>query len=190
MLRALCGCFLFVWLSLCLATTASAQSSPNFTVSATPMAASVAVGGSARFTLTAAPTAGFIGAVAFSCNAPAGITCQFTPASVSLSGAMGTSQLVATAASNGGGGGGGGYIQHMGMVLATSLGLFGTIFLRRKRSSPSQLRWVGVLLLLALSLGLAGCGYTSPVKHGTAAVVVNAQSGALVHSVTLSLTVM
>jgi hypothetical protein len=51
----------------------------QMTASVTPTAAIIPLGASANFAVTVAGTAGFAGQFSLACNAPAGITCTFSP---------------------------------------------------------------------------------------------------------------
>jgi len=60
---------------------------PNFTATASPGAVDLSPGGSAILDITITPNASFLGTVTFSCSgAPAGVTCSFSPASVTANG--------------------------------------------------------------------------------------------------------
>ena len=70
---------------------------PDFTLTVTPASQSVAVGGRATYTVTAAPLSGFTGTVTLSASGlPAGATASFNPASIGASGS--SSLTVATGA--------------------------------------------------------------------------------------------
>jgi subtilase family protein len=61
--------------------------SPDFTVAAAPATATVSAGGSAIYTVTAAPANGFSQAVTWNCTgAPTGAACSVSPATVTLDG--------------------------------------------------------------------------------------------------------
>jgi uncharacterized protein (TIGR03118 family) len=160
---------------------------PDFSVSSSPTSATVSAGGSTTFTISAAPTAGFTGDVSFSCMAPAGITCRFSPPTLSLNGAMASTQLTASAASSGSG-----YVQRAGLVLMSGVGLLGTVLVRRKRLERSRAGWICLGLMLTLILGLAACGSSNNSPggmRGTTSMVVTAQSGSISHTTSIALTV-
>jgi uncharacterized protein (TIGR03118 family) len=167
---------------------ASNAGAPDFSVGSSSPSATVAAGSSAMFTLTATPVAGFTGNVGFSCTAPAGITCSFQPASVPVDGAPAMSTLTVMTSANVSH-----YGQRMGTFLLTGFGLFGLVFVSRKRIGSRILRSVGLLVILTGALALFGCsGYSSPsssTNRGTASVLVTAQSGAVSHNTTISITV-
>jgi hypothetical protein len=61
--------------------------SPDFTVAAAPASSTIAAGGSAMYTVTAAPANGFSQTVTWNCTgAPMGAACSVSPASVMLDG--------------------------------------------------------------------------------------------------------
>jgi hypothetical protein len=61
--------------------------SPDFTVAAAPASSTIAAGGSASYTLTAAPSNGFSQTVTWNCTgAPMGAACSVSPPSVMLDG--------------------------------------------------------------------------------------------------------
>jgi hypothetical protein len=71
--------------TIVLAGTSSAPS-PNFTLSANPTSLSIQQGGAGSMTITAAPSGGFSGTVAFGATGlPAGVTAKFSPASSTTS---------------------------------------------------------------------------------------------------------
>jgi hypothetical protein len=77
-------------------TTPFTVTTPDFAVSAAPATQTVVAGGSARYTVTIAPSGGFGGSVALAVRGlPAGTTASFDPATTS-----GTSTLTIQAARN------------------------------------------------------------------------------------------
>jgi Subtilase family len=69
--------------------------SPDFTVAAAPASATVTAGGSAIYTVTAAPANGFSQIVTWTCTgAPMGATCSVAPPSVTLDGTHATTATV------------------------------------------------------------------------------------------------
>jgi len=88
-------------LVLALQSLSGVTGSPDFTAAAAPASATVAAGGSAIYTITAAPANGFSQAVTWSCTgAPMGAACSVSPATVTLDGnhaAMATVTLMTTA---------------------------------------------------------------------------------------------
>ena len=73
---------------------------PDFSVGAAPPAASVIAGQSTQFMVTLTPGGGFAGNVTFSCLPVSGITCTFSPATVTPANGLESTRLtVATSAS-------------------------------------------------------------------------------------------
>jgi hypothetical protein len=141
-----------------------------------------------NFMLTVTPANGFSSMVSFSCTAPSGITCSFDPATVTPANGAASTAMTATVST--------GYGQQklMGMVF-TGVGVFGCFLVGAGRT---RRRWFSVLLgglasllIAGTLLAATGCGsYSRPMTNiGTASIVVTAQSGALTHSTTISLTV-
>jgi len=83
----------------------------------------------------------------------------------------------------------------MGWLPFSGLGLAGMLFNGRKQKLTAKGRkWilgVGAALLLSLSLFALGCGYNSgqQVKTGNVTMMVIGTSGAIVHSVPVTLNV-
>src|SRR5690242_1540216 len=170
-------------------------STPDFTFAAAPASASVPAGQSAQFVLTVTPSAGFAGNVAFSCSPSAGIACSFNPSTLTPAGAPSSTTLTVTTSAS---------VARFGLLpfrwtacTSSFAGLMMLIFLFwRGRNLPSADRRVfaaaALLVAISLSFALEGCGGYSnnpPSNRGTASVVVTAQSGALSHSTTLTITV-
>jgi hypothetical protein len=162
---------------------------PNFSVSATPTALNVNAGGSASTTITVTPLYGFNSAVSFACTGlPSGATCNFSPQTVTPSGANAQTTLTVTTPLSSA------ELHRSGgpEILATALAGF-LCFLGRKKQillkSLVLIIWAGVVFS-------SGCGGASsapppptPVSQGYT-VVVNASSGvSLLQSTTIVLTV-
>src|ERR1700736_5430928 len=110
---------------------AAAVGTPNFALSLSTQSATVAPGGSANLMISASAVGGFNGQISLSCAAPAGLTCAFSPTTIS-SGASGSSSTLTISVAATPPPGGGGY-GPAGMVLLPGLGLFGTLLTPRKR---------------------------------------------------------
>jgi uncharacterized protein (TIGR03118 family) len=165
----------------------------DFTLGATPQTMTVTAGQSATFNLTVTPSGGFGDPVTLSCVPVTGITCNFGQPTITPNGAMAstTLTLVTSAAvlHYGGmpGAGTGGFL--------VSLGLVGVLAALWKRGVPrhNTIRGFAASLaaVLVLALTLMSCGYSSNSQayRGTATIPVTAQSGAIVHTTTISITV-
>ncbi len=164
---------------------------PDFSVAATPATMTVAGGQSGTFTVSVTPANGFSSATTFSCSGlPAGVTCTFSPTSVTPSGkAASTTLTIATSASSAA-------LRRTtvpfssGAALAAILCCIGW---RKRRRLP-------VLILIAVAAiafsALTACGGGStgsptppPHQPTTSIVTVTATCGSLQHSTSLSLTV-
>jgi len=175
------------------ALAATTVGTADFSFASSPQSGTVNGGGSMNFTLTVTPANGFSNLVSFSCVAPAGITCAFNPASVTPAGGAVTTTLTATAAPPSGSQP---YAapKLMGMAL-TGLGVFGCFFAgagaNRRRLFSLLLGGFASLLIAGTLLASTGCGSSGSTKTnpGPASIVVTAQSGALTHMTTISLTV-
>jgi len=174
------------------ALAASAAGTADFSLAASPQSGTVNNGGSMNFMLTVTPANGFSSLVSFSCAAPTGITCTFNPTSVTPTVGAVTTTLTAATSS-----GVQQYSVHrlMGMAF-TGLGVFGCLFAgagaTRRRLFSLLLSGFASLLVAGTLLASTGCGSSgssSQMSLGTAAIVVTAQSGALMHTTTINLTV-
>ncbi|HET6889791.1 MAG TPA: choice-of-anchor V domain-containing protein, partial [Pyrinomonadaceae bacterium] len=75
--------------------SAPASSTPDFAISATPSSRSITPGGSAQYTVTITPFAGFTGVVTLSANGlPTGATASFNPTTVNLTDATSKSSTL------------------------------------------------------------------------------------------------
>lgn len=176
-------------------------SAADFSLTANPASATVSAGQSTQFTLSVTPSGGFTGNVALSCATITGITCAFNPATLAVSSGPLTSSLTVTVSS--------GTISfgrapfgNLGprtivpLTFAIVLLFMGVLTVRR--GAPSRTRRISLIpamlamLLGCLSLLSAGCGKLAAgvtTNRGTAQIIVTAQSGAIVHTTTLTVTV-
>jgi uncharacterized protein (TIGR03118 family) len=168
---------------------------PDFSIAAAPPSASVIAGQSTQFMLTVTPAGGFANEVTFSCVPLTGITCSFSLATVTPANVSAHSRLTVTTAAT---------ISRNGTLkpdvigpwaLLWALTLYGLAMwtlgnVRTLRPSP----WTATAAMTIVAMGLAivGCGGSgsSPqANHGTATVIINAQSGAISHTTSVSVTV-
>jgi len=167
----------------------------DFSVGATPPAATVTAGQSTIFNITVTPSGGFADPVTFSCPALTGITCAFNPPMVTPNGAAASTMLTVTTSAN---------VNRFGQTLGlpgsgfvlTSLGLIGVLASLKKVGSRPRLAFLrvaaGALTVITLALTLVSCGGYSTngqTNRGTAAIAVTAQSGAVSHTTTVNVTV-
>jgi len=173
------------------ASTGSGGNTPDFTLAATPMTASIAVGGSTNVMLSVGPTNGFTGTVTFTCQGPTGISCTFNPSTVTPAGGAATTNMTLSAAS----GGAYGPRSMSAMWMAISgFGLFGMVVGRsekRKKLGAVLLSVIAIATISATLLGSVGCGGggATAARPGSASVAVTAASGALMHTTMVTLTV-
>ena len=186
---------------------AAAAPAGDFQVAPSVQAVTLAAGASGTVQIQVAPSNGFSAPVTFNVSGlPAGLTFQFSPASVTPSaGAAATTTLTISPAAVAPGSGGGyiastGTPSHPGKGTALAafvpLGLAALVplMLRRRKMRNCLMTLGGTLTLLAITFTIAGCGggknaSVSPVAAGTSTVTVTATSGTIVHTTTFTLTV-
>jgi uncharacterized protein (TIGR03118 family) len=178
-------------------TPAAAVSSQNFSLSLSAHSVSVTPGSSASVMISAAGVGGFNNPISLSCSSASGLTCAFSPSTITP-GSTATSTLTISAASTPPSGG-----YHAGIVggVLPALGLFGGAFAtrRRKRLAGRQRRLTaafGFILLLGvsmLSLWAAGCGggSSNPSQPNASQVTltVTGTAGAITQSAPVTVTV-
>jgi uncharacterized protein (TIGR03118 family) len=161
----------------------------DFALQLSAPSASVARGGRTTVNIASTASGGFADPVSLSCTGlPAGVTCSFNPATIDPGAAAASSQLTIAV--------GTGYIPPTPYVAGAflTMGMLGMFWgTRRKqhRTYPAK-SWAfaGVVLLLALMLAAAGCGYSSKgrTQPGTTVMIVGT-SGGVSHASPLSLTI-
>ncbi len=173
---------------------ASAVTSPSFSLSLSASSATVAPGASTTLSVSAAAVAGFNSQISLTCQAPAGLTCSFSPTTI----APGTSSSTLTIAAASTAPSGGGYSVPAVAMLLPGLGLFGTLLTTRKRKplTRQSIRWMTLLgLLLFVSLFAIACGGGSSSTNQTApasqqvTVMVTGTSGSLSQSSPVTVTI-
>jgi hypothetical protein len=165
----------------------------DFSLDAAPQAATVTAGQSATFNIRITPSGGFADPVTLSCPSITGITCNFGQATVTPNGTLAATTLTVTTSADllhyGGTAGDG-----TGWFLA-SLGLIGALASLRRRgvlprnAIPGLAASMAAVIVLALTLMSCGYSANSQTYRGTATVPVTAQSGGIVHTTTISITV-
>lgn len=151
-------------------------------------------GRSTQFMLNVVPSGGFANSVSFSCAPVTGVTCNFNPAVITPS--NGTTKTVLTVTSSSS-------VMHFGFLMPDLIGPWTilaamallSLAMWRTRSLPyprrPQLAAV-ITAIVMLGLAISGCGgyaSRSQVNRGTATINVVAQSGAISHTTTISVTV-
>jgi hypothetical protein len=194
-----------LYLTACSATSvfaslvpAASVSAPGFSLSLSEKAATVNAGSSASLMVSAAAVGGFSAPIALTCAAPAGLTCAFTPSTITAGAPAATLTISATTTPPTGGGG---YnVTGMATVLFSGLGFFGTVVTSRKSKlrARKSIRWMSVLgLLLVVSLFAVGCGSNGSKASTTppastaqqVTLMVTGTSGSLTQSAAVTVTV-
>jgi uncharacterized protein (TIGR03118 family) len=168
---------------------------PDFSLSASAASAVVIAGQSAQFTLTITPAGGFANNVTFACSPITGITCAFSPATVTPANGAANTTLAVTTSAN---------VSRYGVLMPDLLGpcalllalvLFSFAMSRAKSvriPRVSFLTATAIAVIIALGLVTGGCGgYGSSTQpnRGTASIMVTAQSGTISHTTTVEVTV-
>ncbi|HUB02470.1 MAG TPA: TIGR03118 family protein [Terriglobales bacterium] len=171
---------------------AATSGTADFSVTSNPTSGTVTPGGSMNFAINVTPANGFASSVSFTCTAPSGFTCSLNPRSVTpASGAANTTLTVMAQT------GVQQYSQAGLMAMLTGAGMFGCFFAgfrRKKRLFTLVLAAVASFLIAGTLLVSTACGGSknsnnSSMNLGTGSIVVNATSGAVMHTTTISVTV-
>jgi uncharacterized protein (TIGR03118 family) len=168
---------------------AAAVAGPDFSLNLSASSATVMAGGSTTLMISASAVGGFNSQISLTCTAPTGLTCSLSPSTISPGASASSSTLTVSAASTPPTGGYG------PAFLMPGLGLFGTLITTRRRKPLTRKHLVGISvlgLLLLASLFTLGCGSSSGKQAPAASqttLTVTGTSGALSHSVPVSLTV-
>jgi uncharacterized protein (TIGR03118 family) len=170
---------------------AAGVGNPDFSLSLSAQSVTVAPGGSANLMISSSAVGGFNGQITLSCTAPTGLTCAYSPTTISPGSSASSSTLTVSAAStqppNGYG--------MVGMaVLLPGLGLFGTVLTTRKRkplARKSVLSMSVLGLLLLISMFAVGCGSSSKgqTPPSQVTVMLTGTSGSLSHSTPVTITI-
>jgi uncharacterized protein (TIGR03118 family) len=176
---------------------AAAATGPDFALSFSAQSASVTPGQSATLSVSASATGGFNSAIALSCtNPPAGVTCAFSPMTITPGSSTSSSTLTLAAAATAPAGGY--FVPAMGAWLSSSgVGLFGMVFAVRRRTLNGTRRkwqrgaWIAILgVLVAGVLFTVGCGSSSSkTSMNNVTVMVTGTSGALSHTTPVTLAI-
>jgi uncharacterized protein (TIGR03118 family) len=167
----------------------------DFSFAASPATATVIAGQSTQFMLTVTAEGGFANNVTFSCSPVTGITCAFSPATVTpVNGAANTTLTVTTSAS----------VSHFGLVtpnlislcaLLIALALLNLVMRCGGNFRTDRARLLTATAgaaIVALGLVMSGCGGSgsgAQSNRGSASIMVAAQSGTLSHTTIVRVTV-
>jgi N-acetylneuraminic acid mutarotase len=159
---------------------------PSFTLAASPSILTVDAGGSGTSMLTVTPLNGFNSAVSFACSGLAsGVTCSFSPATVTPSGSAISSQLTIAASAQA-------RLERRGKqwIPGSTLAL-ASCFLVWRRRKNWQLTPIFVVAALGLgAVWLSGCAQANVYAvPETMTVTVTGTSGAMQQTAQLTLTV-
>jgi uncharacterized protein (TIGR03118 family) len=170
---------------------AAAVAGPDFSLNVSAPSATVRAGGSTTLMISASAVGGFNNQISLTCSAPTGLTCALSPSTIFPGSSASSSTLTLSAASTPPTGG-----YPALAALLPRLGLFGTMLATRRRKPFTNNRLMGMSilsLLLLSSLFTLGCGSSSgkqaAVASQTTTLTVTGTSGALSHSVPVSVTV-
>jgi uncharacterized protein (TIGR03118 family) len=167
---------------------------PDFSIAAAPPSATVIAGQSTQFMLTVAPAGGFANKVTFSCAPVTGITCSFSLATVTPANVGASTRLTVTTSAT---------ISRNGILKPDAIGPWALLALTLcalaiwtsgdvHNLRPSLWTATAAMTIVAMGLAIAGCGgygSSAQANHGTATVIINAQSGAISHTTSVSVTV-
>jgi uncharacterized protein (TIGR03118 family) len=173
----------------------AAATGANFSLSLSAQKATVAQGGSADLMVSASAVGGFTGQIMLSCAAPAGLSCAFTPTTISPGSSESSSTLTISAAATPPPVTG--YSLSGMAMLLPGLGLFGTVFAtgKRKPLSRKSILWTSALgLLLVVSAFTLGCGggnssMTQTPSNSQVTLMVTGTSGAITHTTPVTVTI-
>jgi hypothetical protein len=173
----------------------------NFSLSLSNPTVTLAPGGSANVTVSAAGVGGFDNPISLSCSTSSGLTCAFSPSTITP-GSNTASTLTISATSTPPATGYGSAFIVPGLVgLLPGLGLFGTVFAGRKelvaRKRIMAMRAMGLMIFVSvLSLFAVGCGgnnsgvKTPPTPQPTqVTLMVTGTSGAITQSTALTINI-
>ena len=170
---------------------AAAVGGSDFSLTLSTRSVTVAPGASASLMIGASAVGGFNRQISLSCSAPAGLTCGFSPTTISPGSSMSSSTLTISAATTPPATG---YsVSGIGALLP-GIGIFGTVLTTRKRKSRTRKSILSISVLgLLLFISLFSLGCSGNTKGQTPAsqlsLMVTGTSGSLSHSAPVTITV-
>jgi hypothetical protein len=174
--------------------------SPNFSLSLSAQSVAVTPGGSATLTISAAGVGGFNSPISLSCSSAAGLTCSFSPTTITP--ATTTSSMLTISAAAAPPPITGYHVAGMAGIAGVLplMGLCGLAFAKRKRNllagkNSRSMTVLALLLVVSLfSLVAVGCGgsskaQTSPPAGSPITLTVTGTSGAITQSAPVTITI-
>lgn len=171
-----------------LVPTMAATGGPDFSLSLSQQNLSIARGNSTSLMVNASASGGFNSPITLSCTAPAGVTCSFSPMSITPGSSVAMSRLTIAVASTFSS-------MNLMMWMPFSIGLLGLVPTRNKLfagHSRRGLLMIGLLVVgaaLLLTVACGGVAKSSSRSPGNANVMVVGTSGQLAHAVPVMVTV-
>jgi len=179
------------------ATVAITIANADFSLGASPSSAMVKAGLSTQFLLTVTSTGGFADNVTFTCAPVTGITCSFSPATVTPTNGIASSALTLTTSAA---------VSRYRLFTPDLFGVcdfllalswFCLAIPRAGKSRDGGASMVAAAVSLAmvvLVLAMGGCGgggygSSTQTSRGTASIMVTAQSRSITHTTTINVTV-
>jgi uncharacterized protein (TIGR03118 family) len=178
---------------------ATAATTGDFSLALSSQSATVSVGGSTTIAINSSATGGFNSLINLSCSGlPTGLTCAFSPSSITPGSSTAKSTLTVAASSTYMPVGGYAIPMTMGWLPLSGLGLAGMVFSGRREKRIAVRKAVlcvsGLILLSLVLLFTVGCGggNSSSSKSNnpnTVTMMVTGTSGSIVHSTPVTLTI-
>ena len=173
---------------------AAAVGIPDFSLNLSSQSATLTQGGSATLMVSASPVGGFNGQISLTCSAPAGLSCAFSPSTISPGSSSASSTLTISASSTPPSTG---YVMSAMITLLPGFGVFGTLLAagRKKSLTRKSILWISLIgLILLVSLFAIGCGGGSSKSSMTPTptqvnLMVTGTSGAVSHSSAVTVTI-
>jgi len=171
---------------------AGAVTGADFSLNLSTQSLTLAPGGTGTLTISSAAVGGFNGQISLSCAPANGLTCSFSPSTISPGSSAATSTLTIAASATSPGGGYGGL---PGMFLP-GLGLLGTLLTTRRNKLTAR-KGTSLLLIAILALLVVGMTFTvacsSSSNHQSATsqatVMVTGTSAGISHSTSVAVTI-
>jgi len=173
---------------------AQAVSAGDFSLSLSSNSASVSRGGATNISVSANAVGGFNSAITLSCSGlPAGVTCAFSPDSITPGTNSATSVLTLSVSQ--------GYTPIAMWLPFSGIGLFGLAFATPEGDTESRKRLlkrsaiagavllVAVLLLMATGCGSSAANHMNSMNNGSVNFLITGTSGSVMHSAQVMLTV-